>query len=98
MGVVCSPMSSMLLTGERGVKGEEERTLLKALWGLLLLAAIKASTSMRSSSMAASRLIDWPFLGGTTGARGPLYGPFMVRVEREVDAVVLRRRWSGCRR
>lgn len=48
-------MSSMLLTGDRGVKGDEERTPLRALGGRgRFLAAMRASTSRLSSSRAAS--------------------------------------------
>lgn len=52
-------MSNMLLTGDLGVKGDEERALLRALSGrgAAFLAAIKASTSLRSSSIAASMLM-----------------------------------------
>lgn len=52
-----SPISSMLLTGERGVYGDEERPLASALAGLAraaLRAATSASTSLLSSSSAAS--------------------------------------------
>lgn len=60
----------MLLTGERGVNGEEERGLLRTPAGRLLLAAIKASTSILSSSMAASRLMVC-FLGWAPDPGGP---------------------------
>lgn len=73
-------MSNMLLTGDRGVNGEAERGLLSALGGLLFLAAIKASTSILSSSMAASRLMVCCFLGWEVGAPGPLYGPLMAKM------------------
>lgn len=77
-------MSSMLLTGERGVNGEEERALLRALGGLLFLAAIKASTSILSSSMAASRLIVC-FLGWEVEPpEGPLYVPLMMAAENDL--------------
>lgn len=50
-----SPISSMLLTGDLGVKGDEERTPLRALGGRgRFLAAMRASTSRLSSSKAAS--------------------------------------------
>lgn len=52
-------MSSMLLTGERAVYGDGERVPLSAPG--LLLAAMSASTSILSSSNAASR--DMVFCG-----------------------------------
>lgn len=52
----------MLLTGDRGVKGDEERTPLRALGGRgRFLAAMRASTSRLSSSSAAS--IDMTLCG-----------------------------------